>query len=188
MDAVTGDHHIGLLRLQRAAVRGDKTRGHARIVLLDGDAAMAGDEAVRTEPLLHGVEQDLVQVGAMDREVRPLVAGCPSPRLAVDQLAVAGEEGVVLRLAGDRRERIFQAERAQLFHRMRTEIDADAERTDLRRRLEHANALRAARGVTSQRQRQPADAAADNDDVHWSSLAVPAAAYNKLGRCGSSRV
>ena len=78
MDAVAGDHHIGVLRLQRGVVRGDKARRHARIVLLDADAAMPGDEACRTKPLLHGVEQDLVQVGAMDREMRPLVAGGPS--------------------------------------------------------------------------------------------------------------
>ena len=61
---------------------------------------------------------------------------------------------------------------------MRTEIDADAERTDLRRRLEHANSLRAARRMDGQRQRQPADAAADNDDVHRSSLA----ASRRIGR------
>ena len=130
---------------------------------------MAGDEGAGAEPLAHGVEQDLVQVGAMDREVRPLVPGRQAPRLAVDQLAVAGEERIVLRLAGDRRERVLQAERAQLLDRMRAEIDADPERADLGRGLEHPDPAGGSRGVDGERQRQPADAAADNDDVHRAS-------------------
>ena len=61
------------------------------------------------EPLAHGVEQHPVQVGAVDREVRPLMPGRRAPRLAIDELAVAGEEGIVLRLAGDRRQRVLAA-------------------------------------------------------------------------------
>jgi hypothetical protein len=104
---------------------------------------------------------------------------------------VAGEEGVVLRLAGHRRQRVLQAERAELLDRMRSEIDADPERVDRGRRLEHPDAAGAAAGVDRQRQRQAADAATDNDDVHRSSLAAPgtaAAAYNIPARRGSSRV
>ena len=127
---------------------------------------MAGDEVLRPDPLAHGVEQDLVQVGAMDGEMRPLVAGRESPRLAVDELAVAGEERVVLRLAGDRGERVLEPERAQLLHGMRPEIDADAERADLGRRLEHPDAGGGLRGMGGQRQRQSADAAADDDQLH----------------------
>ncbi len=51
MDAVAGHQHVALLRLQRGAVRGDEARGDARIALLDADAAMAGDEVLRPEPL-----------------------------------------------------------------------------------------------------------------------------------------
>ena len=108
--------------------------------------------------------------------MRPLVAGRQAPGLAVDQLAVAGEERVVLRLAGDRRQRLLQAKRAELLDRMRAEIDADPERVDFGRRLEHPDAAGAAAGVDRERQRQAADAAADNDDVHRSSLAAPGTA------------
>ena len=175
MDAVAGDQHIGLLGGERGAVRGGEARRHARLALLDAHAAMAGDEVVGAQPLAHGVEQHLVQVGAVDREMRPLVPGSQPPGLAVDQLAVAGEEGVVLRLAGDRRQRVLQAQRAELLDRVRPEIDADPERMDLGRRLEHPDAPGAAAGVDRERQRQAADAAADNDDVHRSSLAAPSA-------------
>ncbi len=137
-----------------------------RVVLLDAGAALSGDETFAARSLAHGLEQDLVQVGTMDGEVRPLMAGGASPRLAVDQLAVAGEEGVVLRLAGDLGQRLLQSERAQLLHRVRPEIDADPERTDLRRSLEHPDAIVSVRGVGGQRQRQSADPSADDGDVH----------------------
>ena len=51
----------------------------------------------------------------------------------------------------------------ELAHGVRQEIDADAERMDLGRGLEHA--ARDAGLVAAQRQRQPADAAADDQDV-----------------------
>ncbi len=132
-----------------------------------------------------GVEQHLVQVGAVDRNVRPLVAGGHPPRLAVDELAVAGEERVVLRLAGDRDERVLQPQRAQLLDRVRPEIDADAERVDFRRRLVDADAPRCAGRMQAERQRQSADAAADDDDVRirihsWSALS-PSSCRAKAG-------
>ena len=127
---------------------------------------MAGDEVLRPEPLAHGIQEDLVQVGAMNGKMRPLMSGRESPWLAVDELAVAGEEGVVLRLAGDRRERVLEPELAQLLHRMRAEIDPDPERADIRRGLEHPDAGGGLRGVGGKRQRQSADAAADDDQLH----------------------
>ena len=139
---------------------------------------MTGDEAFRSEPRQHRVEQHLVQIGAVDRKVRPLMAGRQPPRLAVDKLAVAREEGVILRLAGDRGERILQAERAQFLDRMRSEIDADAERTDLRRRLENSDSAGHAGCVDGQRQRQAANAAANDDHVHRAKLSARARAGN----------
>ena len=169
MDAVAGDQHVAGLRRQRRAVGRGEARGDAAVVLLDADAAMAGDEALGAEPADRRVEQHLVQVGAVDRNVRPLVAGGHPPRLAIDQLTVAGEERVVLRLAGDRGERILQPQRAQLLDGVRAEVDADAERVDLGRGLEDSDAPGGAGRVQGERQRQPADAAADDDDVHENS-------------------
>src|SRR4051812_6527966 len=50
-------------------------------------------QAVRADALLERLEQDHLQVAAMDRKLRPFVAGAPPKRLAVDQLAEAVEEG-----------------------------------------------------------------------------------------------
>jgi hypothetical protein len=165
VNAVAGDEHIAPVRLDRLAVRIDEAGGDLVVALLDADAAMAGDEVLRTQALAHGVEQHLVQVAAVDGKVRPLVPGREPPGLAVDQLAMAGEEGVIGRLARDRRERVLQAERAQLLDGVGPEIDADPERQDLGRRLEHPDAGGDLRGMRGERQGQPADAATDDDEV-----------------------
>ena len=109
------DQHVALVRRQRGAVGGDEARRDGRIALLDADAAVAGDEVLRPEALAYGIQEDLVQVGAMNGKMRPLVSGRDAPWLAVDELAVAGEEGVVLRLAGDRGERGLEPERLSSF-------------------------------------------------------------------------
>ena len=149
-----------------SAVRRDEACGNPRIALLDADAAVTGDEALRPEPVAHRIQKNLMQVGAVDGKMRPLMPGREPPRLAVDELAVAGEEGIVLRLAGDRRKRILEPELAQLLHRMRSEIDPDPERADIGGGLEHPDAGGRRRGVSGKRQRQTADAAADDDQLH----------------------
>ena len=140
MDAVARDQNVAVLRRQRRAAGTDEARRDAGAVLLDGDAAMAGDEILRSDPLSRCLHQDLMQLGAVDRQVRPLVSGSHAPGLAVDELAVLGEEGVVLRLAAPRAQLVLQAERAQFLDGVRAEIDADAERLDFRRGLEHPDA------------------------------------------------
>ena len=99
---------------------------------------MIEPHGVAAQPLQRGVEQHLVQVGAMDRELRPVVAGIAAARLLVDELAVAAVEGELARLDGRRRQRVLQAKLAELAHAMRQEVDADAQRLDLGRCLEHA--------------------------------------------------
>src|SRR4029077_1159589 len=94
MDAVACDQHVALLLRERGAVRRDEARGDAGVALLHADAAVAGDETFRAQPLAHGVEQHLVQVAAMNGEMRPAMPGGEPPRLAIDELAVAGEEGI----------------------------------------------------------------------------------------------
>ena len=98
--------------------------------------------------------------------MRPLVPGRLAERLAIDQLAVAGEEGVVLRLAGGRDQRVLEPERAHLLHRVGADVNADAERPHFGRGLEHADAARHPRCVQRQCQRRSPDPAADDDHVH----------------------
>src|SRR6185437_11067559 len=79
VDAIACDQDIALLCPQCAAIGPDKACRDAAVVLLHADAAMAGYEILRAEPLAHGVKQHLVQVAAMDRKVRPLMAGREAP-------------------------------------------------------------------------------------------------------------
>ena len=79
---------------------------------------------------------------------------------------MAGEEGVVLRLAGGGDQLLLQAERGELLHRMNADVDADAERAHFGRRLEHPDTADRAAALQRQRERQPADSAANDDRVH----------------------
>jgi hypothetical protein len=108
----------------------------------------------------------VMQVAAMKREVRPLVARSKAPRLAIDELAVAREKSIVLRCASRSNECVLKAERAQLLDRVRSQIDADAESMQVGSGLEDSDALRRFRGVNGKRQRQSADAPADDDEIH----------------------
>ena len=74
-------------------------RRHPPAALLDAGAAVSGDEVLRADPLAHRIEQHPLQVGAQQRDMRPLVPGRLAERLAIDHLAVPREERVVLRLA-----------------------------------------------------------------------------------------
>jgi hypothetical protein len=91
----------------------------------------------------------------------------PSQRLAVDELAEAVEESRFRRLDGDLGEGVLQAEVGQYSRRMRQQVDPDADRLDLRRRLEHAAGDPAL--MQLERKREAADAGADDEDlVHGS--------------------
>jgi hypothetical protein len=124
-----------------------------------------------TRPELCSTPVHPLQVGPQQRDVRPLVTGRLAERLAIDELAVASEEGVVLRLAGGRDQCVLEAQRAQLLHRMGADIDADAQRPHLRRRLEQTDCVRRAARLKRESQRQPTDPAADDDNVHSPLLA-----------------
>jgi len=63
--------------------------GRARRGLVDARDLVAEPHRVVAQPLADGVEQHLVQVGAMDRELRPVVAGIAAAQVADDVLSVA---------------------------------------------------------------------------------------------------
>ena len=164
MHAVAGDHHRATLGGKLHAGRGVlEMRGGAAIVLLDTGAAVIGDDAVGARARDERREQHHLQVTAVDREHRPFVAAVAPARIVVDQLA---EAVVVADLGGGDRdlgERILQAELGQFLAGMRQQVDADAERLDLRRGL--VDAAGNAGLMQPQPERQPADAGADDDDI-----------------------
>src|SRR6185503_19137584 len=121
-------------------------------------------KAVGTNTRAERFEQHAVQVGAMDRELRPVVAGVAAGRLAVDELPVAVVEGRFAGGNGDPRERLLQAERAHLARGVRQQVHAHAHRLDLRGGL--VNARRNTRAMQHERESQAADAGADDGHFH----------------------
>ena len=162
MDAVAGDHQRAFgpfVRVARAA-QGD---ANPRSEVFGRDARAAGDDAIGADPVAHGVEQHRLQVAAVNRELRRVVAGPAPGRLAVDVLAEAIEERRLARQHRDLLERLEHAERLQRTRCVGQDIDADPERADLGRGFEHPAGD--ARTVQRERQRQAADAGADDQDL-----------------------
>jgi hypothetical protein len=166
MDAVARHENIARLRRPSRTIRVDEMCGDTCLVLLDRAAAMTRDEVLSSDAVAHGIEQHLMQVAAMKRDVRPLVARSKAPRLAIEELAVSREEGVILRCASRSNECALETERAQLLDRVRSQIDADAESMQVGSSLEDSDAMRRFRAMNRKRQRQSADAPADDDEIH----------------------
>src|SRR5438045_7296926 len=125
---------------------------------------MAGQNVLAAQSLDRGIEQDLLQRAAMDRELRPFVSGLQPAPFAPDRLAVLGEIGELAGAHAGRFQPVEQAELDQLAHRMRQHVDADTERLQLAHALEHARGN--ADLVQAERQRQPANAAARDENGH----------------------
>ena len=125
---------------------------------------LAEDHLVGAGARDESVEQHHLQIAAMDGELRHVVAGKAPGRLAVDVLAEAIVETIFARGDRDLGQRLLQAERAQFARGMRQDVDADADRLELGRRLE--DAAGDAGAMQHQAERQAADAGADDENFH----------------------
>ena len=124
---------------------------------------MAGLQPVTSPARPKSFEQDHLQIAAMDRELRMLVARRAAERLLIDQLAEAIEEGRVPGFDRDACQRLLESERGQFLGGVREQIDADADRPDFGGRLEYPAGNAAL--VQRKPQRQSANAGSDDDDV-----------------------
>ena len=111
---------------------------------------------------MHRRQEHALQVAAVDRELRRLVAGPAAGGLGVDELAEAIEERRLARRHRDPLQRFEHAESMELGGGMRQDVDADAERPDLSRLL--VDAAGDAGAVQAEGERQPADAGAEDGD------------------------
>src|SRR2546430_2380293 len=132
---------------------------------------MIGRNAVRAKAFLHRPIERAMQPAAMDADLGKLIAGALAARLLVNQLAETVEETAFGILDARTQQFITQAKRGEFAHRMRQQRDADAELLHLRRRL--VNAARDPARVQIEREREPADSAADDCDGHASSFPSP---------------
>ncbi len=137
-------------------------------VLLEPLASPPQLDSIRAQPLAAGLEQQQLQVSAMDRELRRGIAGVAAERFPVDELAEAVVEHRLPGLDRNARQRALQPELAQFPARVRQDIDACAERRNLGGRFEHSR--RDARAMQGERQRESADARADDDHFHEAKL------------------
>ena len=164
VDAFRADDDAAALRGQLLAVDVLKMRDCLRPVVLDLDAAPTGDHLVRTGALNECIEQDHLQITAMDRELRHVVTRKLAGRLAVDVLAEAVIEAIFARGDGDLCKCILEPEGAQLARRVRKNVDADTNGLEFRRRLKDPAGNAGA--MQHQAQSQAADAGADNQNFH----------------------
>jgi len=146
-------------------------RHHAVRRLLPGVQVPAGDDALRPQAFARGLQQHHLQPAAVDGELRPAVAGGLAARLRPDELAALGVVGQLRGAHAQGVEPVEQAQLVQLAHRMGQQVDADAQRPDLRRGFEDRH--RHPRLVERERQGEAADAGAGDQDRHALSPVMP---------------
>src|SRR5215470_241938 len=137
---------------------------HTAIVLIEPHTLMVGDEAIRAEPLHGGVPQRQVHATSVNADLGHGVAGAPAPRLRVDELAEAVEEATLAVLDALPGQGLPEAERTQLVHGVRQKGNADTQLLHLWRALVYAAGETAL--LESECEREPADAPANDCDVH----------------------
>ena len=128
----------------------------------------SGNQPIAAGARHERIEQDHLQIAAMDRELRTLVTGGTAERLLIDQLAEAIEESCVGRLDRDPRQCRLQPKSGKLLGCVREQIDADPNGLDFCGRFK--DPARDSGSMQGQSQRQSANAGADdNNVVHLSS-------------------
>src|SRR4029453_3676821 len=132
VQSVATDEHVAGPRWERSAAAAvDEPGRDAPAVLLERDQVMAGKYVRSADPLLNRVEQDHLQVAAVDGVLRPGIAGGepagPRPARPAVPVVIAELRGLDRR----RRQDAAEAELDQLAHGVRLQIDADAEPPDV---------------------------------------------------------
>jgi len=161
MDAVAADGH-GPSHILHGGRIGE-VNGDAARILRHARAAAVADHAVGAQASERLFEQHSLQIAAVDRELRPVVARMLARGFLKDQLAVFGEEDRLLRAHTHRVELRQQAEFGQLAHRMRQQVHAHAQGLEFGHGL--VDATRNAGLVQAQREGQATDAGAQDDDL-----------------------
>jgi hypothetical protein len=128
-----------------------------------GEHAVPELHRLRAQPLQHGTVQQHLQFAAVNRILRPAIAGEEPARLAVDILAVASDQGPFPRLDADPVEcGGVEAQVEEFADRIGLQVDADAQGLQVPYRLEDDAGN--ADLVQRERQAHAADAAAGDEN------------------------
>src|SRR5690606_13393691 len=119
------------------------------------------------EAFAHGVIEGHVQAAAVDAHFRVFVTAEAATRLLVDELAESVEEAAIAVLDAGLEQRVGKAQRGEFAHRVRQERDADAELLQFGGAL--INRASDPARLEIERQRQTADSAADDRNLHEAS-------------------
>lgn len=139
-------------------------------VLLEPLEQQAGTDRVRSQPLADRRQEQQLQAAAVHGVLRPAVPGGASQRFLPDRGARPVPVAQPVRGQCDGGESVLQAEFGEFPDGVRQQVDPDADRLDLPRRLVHPG--REAGGVQAQGTGQSGDAAADDGHSHLSALAL----------------
>ena len=173
VDPVGADEQVGLDRAQLAG-RPLADLGHdATGMLLEALEREAARDDVRAQALLHGAQQQHLQLAAMDRDLRPAVAGGAPARLAVDAAAEAVVVDELLRRDAGGLDLLAEPELGELADGVRQQVDAGAVSLDAAGRLDDLD-LEACL-VQAERGGEAADPTARDEHPHERYAPNPAA-------------
>ena len=166
MDPVAADHCRPPRRRQRSAGAGvDEASHRAAGVGVDSGAAVPGQHPPGAvgHPVEVGPLEHLLQVAPVDLELGPLVTGVAADRLGVHELAEPVEEARLPGGHGHVAQSVGEPQQAELLAGVGQKADPHPDGLDLGRRLIDTGAD--APFVQHQGQREPADAAPDDDHI-----------------------
>src|SRR5262245_9579663 len=112
VNAFSADDHAAALSPQGFAIDILEMRNRIETVMFDPGAAPSRHDFVRAGTLEERIEENHLQVAAMDRELRHVIAGETTGRLTINELAEAVIEAIFPRGHRDLCEGIFKSERA----------------------------------------------------------------------------
>ena len=133
-------------------------------LLLEASDAPAEADPFLAQHRTRRLEQDHLQLAAMDRELRPRQSGMAAARVGPDRLAVPVGVAQLARLDAGCRQRRLEPEACEDPNGAGLDVDADAERLELGHRFEHLDVE--ARALQAHGRREAADARAGDHDLH----------------------
>src|SRR6202044_2140299 len=132
----------------------------------------------RPDAVAQGLQQQHLQLSAMDRVLWPTISGQQPSWLAANQLPEFVEKAQFPRCQADLSQCVREPKLGKFAHRRRLQIDAHAKRSGVAHRLVHTD--RDAGLMQAERQAEPTNAAAGNDDLHVLHLAATRGSLTSL--------